>query len=97
MSIPAAKKPPPHSNRRDNPLQHPKNRRETLTQASKRRCYECNGGHITKNGRFRYPEGDCTVLACPMWPYYLGRNRWLDAKYKDGLVEWRRRQDELHG
>ncbi len=73
----------------------PANAREPLRAAVKRHCVECNGGfYDERRDRFTRPDGDCTVLTCPLWPYYGGVTRWGKEAWKEELVHWTEVQRE---
>jgi hypothetical protein len=75
----------------------PKNPQEPLRAAVKRHCLDCNGAHFDLHRNlFHRPEEECSVLACPLYPYYVGVTKWNNpAKWGQWLKKWEERQREL--
>uniref|UniRef100_A0A6M3IKR6 Uncharacterized protein n=1 Tax=viral metagenome TaxID=1070528 RepID=A0A6M3IKR6_9ZZZZ len=84
--------------KRRHPLVMP-NKRETMGQAARRRCLDCNGAYYDdRRDKYHRPsENKCSAFSCPFVPYYLGRNHWPDKGWEDHLIKWMEVQRDMWG
>lgn len=67
-------------------------KRPTRKSAIRAKCMECSAGSS-------YEVRKCTVEKCPLWPFRLGKDPYLNAENRKGnpeaLRKWKEEKEKL--